>query len=77
MNESILLDPTAENAPAERARLPRPDNLNGKVVGLLDISKPRGNVFLDRIEEQLSAFLSNATLNPHSPALPRLSSSSR
>jgi hypothetical protein len=55
MNESILLDPTAENAPAERARLPRPENLDGKVVGLLDISKPRGNVFLDRIEEQLAA----------------------
>lgn len=55
MNESILLDPTAENAPAQRARLARPDSLDGKVVGLLDISKPRGNVFLDRIEEQLVA----------------------
>lgn len=55
MNENILLDPTAENAPAQRARLSRPDSLDGKVVGLLDISKPRGNVFLDRIEEQLSA----------------------
>ncbi|ALO45947.1 hypothetical protein PS2015_1289 [Pseudohongiella spirulinae] len=55
MNENILLDPTAENAPAQRARLPRPDSLDGKVVGLLDISKPRGNVFLDRIEEQLAA----------------------
>ncbi|MBC53557.1 MAG: hypothetical protein CMQ34_06925 [Gammaproteobacteria bacterium] len=55
MNEHILLDPTAENAPAQRARLPRPDSLDNKVVGLLDISKPRGNVFLDRIEEQLTA----------------------
>ncbi|MCL5042808.1 MAG: hypothetical protein M1440_10185 [Gammaproteobacteria bacterium] len=55
MKETILLDPTAENAPAQRARLARPDSLNGKVVGLLDISKPRGNVFLDRIEEQLAA----------------------
>jgi len=55
MNDSILLDPTAENAPAQRARLARPDSLEGKVVGLLDISKPRGNVFLDRIEEQLAA----------------------
>jgi hypothetical protein len=54
MNETILLDPTAENAPAQRARLARPDRLEGKIVGLLDISKPRGNVFLDRIEEQLS-----------------------
>jgi hypothetical protein len=55
MNDSILLDPTAETAPAQRARLARPDSLEGKVVGLLDISKPRGNVFLDRIEEQLAA----------------------
>ncbi len=55
MNETILLDPTAENAPAQRARLPRPDSLHNKVVGLLDISKPRGNIFLDRIEEQLTA----------------------
>lgn len=55
MNETILLDPTAENAPAQRARLPRPDNLHNKVVGLLDISKPRGHIFLDRIEEQLTA----------------------
>ena len=55
MNETILLDPTAENAPAQRARLPRPANLHNKVVGLLDISKPRGNIFLDRIEDQLTA----------------------
>jgi hypothetical protein len=55
MNETILLDPTAENAPAQRPRLPRPDNLHNTVVGLLDISKPRGNIFLDRIEEQLTA----------------------
>ncbi|HDY99658.1 MAG TPA: hypothetical protein ENH72_14370 [Pseudomonas sabulinigri] len=55
MNDSILLDPTAEQAPTQRARLARPVSLEGKVVGLLDISKPRGNVFLDRIEEQLAA----------------------
>jgi len=44
MNHSIVLDPTAERAPAQRARLARPASLEGKVVGLLDISKPRGNV---------------------------------
>lgn len=64
MNDTILLDPTAENAPAQRARLPRPDSLDGKVVGLLDISKPRGNVFLDRIEEQLAAL--GITVNRYS-----------
>jgi hypothetical protein len=52
---SIVLDPTSERAVASRARVPRPASLAGKVVGLLDISKPRGSVFLDRIEERLAA----------------------
>ena len=51
----ILLDPTSERAPATRARLPRPQAIGGRTVGLLDISKPRGDVFLDRIEQQLTA----------------------
>jgi hypothetical protein len=48
-----ILDPTGERSVAERARLARPASLAGLTVGLLDISKPRGNVFLDRIEERL------------------------
>lgn len=55
MNQSVLLDPTAERDPVQRVRLQRPASLEGKVVGLLNISKPRGDVFLDRIEEQLAA----------------------
>ena len=47
-----VLDPTAELSPAARQRQPRPPSLAGLVVGLLDISKPRGNLFLDRLEEQ-------------------------
>ena len=43
----ILLDPTSERAPGQRARLPRLESLDGKTVGLLDISKPRGDLFLD------------------------------
>jgi hypothetical protein len=50
---TVLLDPTAERTPVARPRLARPDALDGKVVGLLDISKPRGDVFLDRIHELL------------------------
>ncbi|MBC7500806.1 MAG: hypothetical protein H7315_09955 [Herminiimonas sp.] len=54
MNEpAILLDPTAERAPANRARMPRPASLQDLTVGLLDISKARGNVFLDRLAERL------------------------
>ena len=52
---SILLDPTAERSPAMRALLARPASLDGLTVGILDISKARGNVFLDRIDEQLAA----------------------
>ncbi len=50
---TIVLDPTAETSPAARSRAPRPDSLDGLTVGLLDISKPRGDVFLDRLSEQL------------------------
>jgi hypothetical protein len=50
-----ILDPTGERSLAERARLARPASLRGITVGLLDISKPRGDVFLDRIEQRLAA----------------------
>ena len=50
---TILLDPSGERAVAERELLARPRSLDGRVVGLLDISKPRGDIFLDRIEERL------------------------
>ncbi len=48
-----ILDPTSERTVAERMRLDRPSSLAGLTVGLLDISKPRGDVFLDRLEERL------------------------
>jgi hypothetical protein len=48
-----ILDPTGERHLAQRRQLARPGSLAGLTVGLLDISKPRGNVFLDRIEERL------------------------
>jgi hypothetical protein len=46
----LLLDPTGERTVPHRERLARPASLNGQVIGLLDISKPRGDVFLDRLE---------------------------
>jgi hypothetical protein len=48
------LDPTAEQATATRERRSRPESLDGLTVGLLDISKPRGDVFLDRVAERLT-----------------------
>jgi hypothetical protein len=49
-----ILDPTSERNPARRERLPRLASLQGVTVGLLDISKPRGDLFLDRIKEHLA-----------------------
>ncbi len=51
---TVLLDPTSEQSPMARERLTRPDRLEGLTVGLLDISKPRGDVFLDRLDTLLS-----------------------
>ena len=50
-----VLDPTGERTPAYRQLLPRPASLRGRTVGLLDISKPRGDVVLDRLAELLAA----------------------
>jgi hypothetical protein len=50
-----VLDPTGELHPAERQRLARPASIAGLRVALLDISKPRGDVFLDRLQELLNA----------------------
>ena len=49
-----VLDPTSERSPAVRARLPRLASLVGATVGLLDISKARGDVFLDRLAQRLA-----------------------
>ncbi len=51
---TTILDPTSERNVVERERLKRPGSLDGLTVGLLDISKPRGDLFLDRIEERLT-----------------------
>lgn len=49
-----LLDPTSERVPTHRARTARPSSLDGLTIGLLDISKARGDVFLDRVEALLA-----------------------
>ena len=50
----VLLDPTGEMDSAERQPLELPTSLDGLTVGLLDISKARGDLFLDRVERQKS-----------------------
>ena len=49
-----VLDPTGERTVAERQRLDRPASVAGLKIGLLDISKPRGDVFLDRLQARLT-----------------------
>ena len=47
-----FLDPT-DSVAVPRRHAPRLSSLEGKVVALLDISKPKGSFFLDRVEELL------------------------
>ncbi len=48
-----VLDPTGEKQAAQRAWLDRPEKLEGLTIGILDISKTKGDIFLDRIDELL------------------------
>lgn len=50
----VVCDPTGERTPPGRTLRPRPDSLRQATVGLLDIAKPRGDVFLDRLAELLT-----------------------
>jgi len=50
----VVLDPTGERSPVERERVARVASLEGRSVALLDITKARGDVFLDRLEQLLT-----------------------
>jgi hypothetical protein len=51
----VVLDPTGERQAATRERTARPAALDGLTVGLLDITKARGDVFLDQLEAHITA----------------------
>jgi len=55
MSVEVLLDPTGERDPAQRQNAARLASLAEATIGLLDISKTRGDVFLDRLEARLAA----------------------
>ena len=57
---TTILDPTDERVPVRRALTPRPEAITG-TVALLDISKPRGNILIDRLEVRLAERLPNVT----------------
>ncbi len=53
MNDSlIILDPTDERAPIGRRLATRSDRLHG-TLGIIDISKARGDIFCDEVERLL------------------------
>ncbi|MFY0610318.1 MAG: hypothetical protein JXQ99_02235 [Hyphomicrobiaceae bacterium] len=51
---TTILDPTGERTVTARPRLARPESLEGLRVGLLDIAKTKGDIFLDRLEQRLT-----------------------
>lgn len=57
---TTILDPTDERVPVRRTLAARPEAVSG-TVGLLDISKPRGNVLIDRLQERLAERLPGVT----------------
>ena len=50
---STLVSPLDERSLERQSPAPRLDSLEGKTLALLDISKPRGKEFLDRLEHIL------------------------
>ena len=50
----VILDPTGEQAIIARERVARPEKIDGLTIGLLDISKARGDIFLNRLESELT-----------------------
>jgi hypothetical protein len=58
---TVILDPTDEREPVQRRLAARGEHITG-TIGLLDISKPRGNVLLDRIEQLLAERLPLVTV---------------
>lgn len=52
---TIIIDPFDERQIEQRRSAPPISSLNGKTIGLLDISKPGGKSFLDRVAELLKA----------------------
>jgi hypothetical protein len=52
---TVLFDPTATPRRRIERLAPRSESLEGKVVGLLDISKPKGDLFLEAVGEILKS----------------------
>ena len=60
-----ILDPTDERVPVRRELSSRPEAISG-TVALLDISKPRGAVLIDRLEALLRERLPGVSFRRYS-----------
>ena len=49
MSPMILVNPMCEAAPAAAMAAPRLPSIAGRTLALVDISKPGGDIFLDRL----------------------------
>jgi hypothetical protein len=49
-----ILDPVGSTTVTSRALAPRPDSLQGKVIGVLDNSKPNARVLLEGVARALA-----------------------
>jgi hypothetical protein len=54
MTRRVILDPTSEKKLGSRELLARTASISGQTIGLLDISKARGDIFLNQLESRLT-----------------------
>ena len=55
MNQTLsVLDPTSEDRSTEIQLSERIKSIEGSTIGLLDIAKPRGDIFLNQLEKRLT-----------------------
>ena len=59
---TTILEPANEQVPVERQLSPRSGEITGRLA-MLDISKPRGNILLDKFESMLAERFPNVTIN--------------
>ena len=58
VQELLVLDPTTEPETVEVIMAPRPDTLRGKVLGILDNSKPNAGKILEILAKTLTEMFS-------------------
>ena len=59
---TTIMDPTDERVPVARSITPRAETITGNVA-LLDISKPKGNILIERLQTLLAQRLPDVKFN--------------